>query len=177
MRIVLPVALMLVPMLGGCDRGVTLTNASIEEVVAATKDADRQQPGKWEITTELEKMQLGGAGAGADKRMADVLQQQVGQQRVDTTCLTPEQAKAPALAGIDQLKGGNCRFATLTLKGGKLDATMRCVRPGGVMTVTQSGRYSATDYDLRSTVAQEGGPAPMSMTMHVVARRTGECAK
>ena len=48
-------------LLGGCDRGVNLSDASMQDVARALGGAARQQPGEWETSTALEAMDLGKA--------------------------------------------------------------------------------------------------------------------
>ena len=159
-------------LLGGCNRGVELTDASMQDVAKALGDAARQEPGQWRTVTELEAMNLGKA---ANPRTSAAIKQQIGQQQVASGCLSPAQAGAP---GFGQLRGGSCRFDRFVLKGGQLEAIMHCARPDARLSVTQKGSYSATAYDVHSTLRQEGPKRPAeSMTMHIVGRRTGECAK
>lgn len=162
--------------LAACNQGIDLTNASIEQVVEASKSADKPEPGLWQTTTTLQAMELG-AVAAANPQAAAMMKQQIGKSQTVSACLTPEKAESPVLTGMEQLKNSGCRFDKFALGGGKLDAAMACARPGGKMTVTQKGTYSSTTYDLQSTVAQgEAGKPATSMTVHVVSKRTGACA-
>ncbi|WP_162233723.1 DUF3617 domain-containing protein [Sphingomonas sp. Leaf17] len=161
--------------LAACNQGIDLTNASIEQVVDASKNAETPEPGMWQTTTTLAAMDLGPIAAG-NPQAAAMMKQQIGKTQTISACLTPDKAQSPVLAGIEQLKNSGCRFDTFKLGGGTLDATMACQRPGGRMTVSQKGTYSSTAYDLQSTVAQgDAGKPATSMTVHVVAKRTGAC--
>ncbi len=163
-----------VPM-AACNQGIDLSNASIEQVVEASKTAETPEPGMWQTTTTLAAMDLGPVAAG-NPQAAAMMKEQIGKTQTVNACVTPDKAQSPVLAGIEQLKNSGCRFDTFKLGGGSLDATMACARPGGRMTVSQKGSYSSTSYDLQSTVAQgETGKPGTSMTVHVVGKRTGTC--
>jgi len=157
--------------LAGCDRGVTLTNASMEEVASALGGAARQEPGMWETSTTLEAID---PGQGVAPRAVAAIREQIGRPKVERGCLSAEQASAP---GFGQLRGGRCRFARFVLADGRLDARMRCQRPGATVSVTQQGAYGSTAFDMRTSLRQDA-PAGrgMSMTLHLVGRRVGACA-
>lgn len=170
-------AMMMAPLmlvLAGCDRGIELTNASIEEVAAASKGAQKQQPGEWETTTTLEKVDVGDAKVSA--QVADVLKGQVGQKQTTKACVTKDQVGSPALGDMSKMTGSkDCRFEKFAMKGGAIDATMRCSRPDRSLTVSQKGQYTETGFDIRSVVAQSLGAQSTTMTMHVTGKRTGDC--
>ena len=160
--------------LAACNQGIDLTNASVEQVLEAGKTAETPEPGMWKTTTTLESMNLG--IAAGNPQIAAAMKGQIGKSQTIDACMTPDQAKPPTLVGVEQIKGSGCRFDKFALGGGTVNATMACARPGGRMTVSQKGSYTKTSYDLRSTVAQgETGKPETSMTVHVVAKRTGTC--
>ena len=156
--------------LAGCDRGVALTDASMEEVAQALGGAARQEPGLWETNTTLVAID---PGRGVAPRDVAAIGAQIGRPKVERGCLSAEQAAAP---GFGQLRGGRCRFARFVLADGRLDARMRCQRPDATVLVTQQGAYGSTAFDMRTSLRQDA-PAGrgMSMTLHLVGRRVGAC--
>lgn len=166
---VVPLALLPALLLAACDRGVSLHDASAQEVAKAVNRVARQEPGRWQTSTELVAMDLGpGAGAAARRAVAA----QIGRRQVAVGCLSPEQAGAP---GFGDLRGGTCLFDRFVLEHGKLDAAMHCTRADGRITVVQSGRYESTGYDMRSTLRQQGGAGTLTTTMRITGRREGAC--
>lgn len=164
--------LVLLP-IAGCDKGVDLTNASVEDVAAASRGVQKQQPGQWEITTAVEDFDTSALAGNPDE--AALLKRQLGQKQVTKICVTRDVANTSTFGDLGQLKGSACRFDRFAIAGGKLDAAMHCTRPEGSLTVTQTGSYTATAYDLRSTVKQDAAASPTSMTMHMVGRHLGDC--
>lgn len=162
-------------LLAACgDSGISLTNASIEDVVTQSKGMQRQQPGAWETTTEILAMDLGPAIPGP---VAEIMKRKIGEKRTENSCLTPDQAKSTPFAKLPDRNG--CRFDHFKMGGGTLDALMRCSTPNGIdtMIVSQNGAYSATAFDLTSKVTRKeaSGTSAGSMSMHIVGHRTGDC--
>lgn len=161
-------------LVAGCDRGVDLSNASLSEVAEAARGADRQQAGMWDVSTEVEALDLGAMG---DAATAAQLKRELGRRHTNRACLTQEEASVVGIPGPGALAGAQCRFDRFRMQGGTLDATMRCKRPDGQMVVTQTGRYRRTSYDLHTTVRQTTALARTAMTMHVTGTRIGDCKR
>lgn len=177
--------LMLAPavLLAGCNKGVELKNASVEDVAKATKDAHFITPGKWSTTSEILAINMDGM-PGEAKAMADAMSKtMVGRKTVFDSCVTEEEAKKPAakmFAGGDK---GNCVYDKFSMSGGRLSAVMSCKRPDGqgAMTMTMDGDYGDQSYAVNVEMKMAGGPGPMGGGMTMKARnsgkRVGECAK
>jgi hypothetical protein len=152
------------------------TNASVEEVAEkvreATDDGQLLQPGKWLSKVTIEDVSI----AGMPKEAAEQMKRMVAQTHQAESCLTPEQAKQPKggfFGGNDQ-----CRYDHFTMRGGKIDAQMRCEQGGSTQAMQMTGTYSPDSYEMRMSTSQEQGPGggPMSLKMKVEAKRVGKCS-
>ena len=67
-------------------------------------------------------------------------------------CVTPEEAKRPGGGFLRRQGQRNCRYDHFTMGGGKIDAAMRCERPGigARMTMEMDGDYSPDHYQRRT---------------------------
>src|SRR3954470_7360948 len=77
-------------MLSGCGKkadNVSLKNASVETVANTAQDAVKLQPGQWEMTFAIDKMEMPGMPAGANPAAQP--------PQKASTCITPEQAAKP----------------------------------------------------------------------------------
>jgi len=159
--------------LAGCGKkdDVSLQNASVETVAKTAQNAVKIQPGQWEISFAIDKMEMPGMPAGASERMK--------QTQKTSTCITPEQAAKPAGDLFAGKGSGDCKFDTFTMDGGKMNATMSCQRPGtpGTSKTVMSGTYGSTEFSNEVTSTMSGMPGGQTMTMHATSsgHRVGEC--
>lgn len=159
----------------GSEPAVDETNASVEEVSEKVREASRDrglvQPGKWVSTVSIEEMSMPGMPAD----MAERMQAMASRTRTAETCLTKEDVEKPK----EDFFGGNeqCRYDHFTMKGGKIDAAMRCSQDGVTQLMEMKGTYSSTSYAMQMKSRTEGGPGgeAMTMQMKVDAKRVGEC--
>jgi len=175
MRRILLVALPLCVAACNSKPAVEETNASVEEVAEkvreASDDGQLLQPGKWLSKVTIEDVAI----PGMPKEAAEQMKRMVAQTHQAESCLTPEQAKKPNggfFGGNDQ-----CRYDHFIMRGGKIDAQMRCDQGGTSQAMKMTGSYSPNSYEMRMTTNQEEGPggSPMSLKMKVEAKRVGEC--
>jgi hypothetical protein len=169
--IVLP--LLAVLALGACKKDtVVAKNESAESVAKKIAASDlKPQPGRWESTTKLDKMDMPNMPPQA-KAMMD---KQMHVTQTFASCLTPEQVNQPNGAFF-QKGAENCKYDHFVMAAGTIDARMTCRERGRSMTVTMQGSYTPTDYTMHVTTQGEMQPGmPMSMEMSVAARRVGEC--
>ena len=177
----LAIILPTVALLSACNSSPTVKgeNASVAEVAAATKDAVKLEPGRWETTVAI----LSVEGPGLPPGMADAMKQQAKSQKVET-CLTPEQAAKPPQDMLGAAK--NCTYEKFEMGGGKIDGTLVCKNmpgmPSGEMRATTSGKFASTSYDVVSETtmdmpamggAQKGGK--VITKTQVSGKRLGEC--
>lgn len=164
--------------LAGCDSKpqVDERNASVAEVSNSVRQATREdgliRAGQWVSTVQVEEMSVPGMPPQAAEEMKRMIEQS---HRVET-CLTPEEAGQPNA----NFFGGNdnCRYDHFTMRGGKIDAQMRCESGTGATVMEMDGAYSQDSYTMRmkTRTGGGGGEPPVSIQMKVEAKRTGECA-
>jgi hypothetical protein len=151
----------------------------VAEVAAATKDAVKLEPGKWETKVAI----LSIDGPGLPPGMADAMKKQMQAQKVET-CLTPEQAAQPPQDMLGAAK--NCTYEKFEMGGGTMSGTLVCKgapgMPAGEMRATMSGKFASTSYDVTSESsmsmpAMPGAPAGGKMTTktQVTGTRIGAC--
>ena len=173
MRALLPMMLVLA---AGCDRGVQMENASVEEVAQEMRKEGANDrfidPGKWEQSVTL--VSIDAPGMPDEARTA--MQQAMSQVQVHSVCLTPEEAKSPRedfFTGKDQ----NCRYEHFNWGGGKIDLKLKCEHPNARQTMELAGTYEPKRYSMTMTATNEGsGPVEQfAMKMKVDAKHVGQC--
>jgi hypothetical protein len=178
----LTIMLPAIAMLAGCDSKPTIRaeNASVAEVAAATKEAVKLEPGKWETTVAI----LAIDGPGLPPGMAAAMKQQAQTQKIEV-CLTPEQAAKPPQDMFGAAK--NCTYEKFEMGGGKMNGTLVCKTapgmPTGEMRASVSGQFASTSYDVTSEASMKmpavpGGPAGggiVTTKTQVRGKRLGAC--
>jgi len=169
---------LLLPLLAAaCNSGpsVVAQNASVSEVQqkveAARGSAQLIMPGQWETKVAFTKMEM----PGMEKMPPEIqarMKASLGQPHVTSSCLTPEDAKAPRANMFGAEK--NCRYDHFTMANGQLDAAMTCTTPAGPRTSTMRGSFTPTEFHAVSESKGSGGPIG-AMRVTIDARRTGEC--
>lgn len=160
--------------LAGCNKSdsVTAKNENPEDVAKKVAAANiKPQPGRWESSVKLENLEMEGMPAQAKDAMA----KQMGQTHTFASCLTPEQVNQPD-GGFFQGGAKDCTYKHFTMAGGKIDAEMTCGKAPQVATMTMTGAYSETSYDIKVSSQSEMMPGrPMKMAMAISSRRAGDC--
>lgn len=140
--------------LTGCNQGVSLTNATPEEVAraAGAADAFKLKPGKWQHKVELLGAPVLPAGvpkAVADKMMAAT---------TVTSCLSAEEAQMGPKTFIETpvMKELKCGFAKAEIGGGTISTEMNCTIMGLKTTTRSTGTYSATEYSIDGEQTRAG---------------------
>lgn len=168
-------ALAVLVALTGCKKGVEAKNesaASVAEKVAKSGEL-AFQPGHWESTMKLEKMDVSGMNLPPQAKAQ--MEQQIGTEKTFDSCLTPEEAKKPSSDFFKVAEG--CTYKTFSMSGGKINAEMACAgQQGASRTMKLSGTYDSTTYAMHveGSGSMPGGMT-MSMAMTMNSKRTGEC--
>lgn len=177
------ILLMAVTGLAGCNRSPSIEahNASIADVAAKVKAAGGAESfvraGKWQTSVTIDSMDAPGMPPEASQTMKSMS----AKAHVVDSCLTPEEAKKPT----PEMFSGNsdrCRYENFAMAGGKIDMTMRCAGagPNGNVgqTMKMTGTYDPDSYHMAMiSTTDTGAPemGPMTMKMHLDAKRLGEC--
>lgn len=119
-------------------------------------------PGKWQITTRIEAMDMPDMPAGA-------MQGMLGRPMTNSICVKPADAAAGPASMIGK-DSNNCRTTRLDSGPGRIDAELQCKGPPA-QTITISGTFSADAYDIRSRMAGSG----MITSTRATGRRIGPC--
>lgn len=172
-RQVLLASLILLIAACGSRSTVNEKNATVEEVSQKVRQASHDQgfiqPGKWQSTVTIDKMDM----PGMPPQVASQMRAMMAQAHTTDTCLTPDQVKQPKanfFSGNDQ-----CRYDHFTMGHGKIDAQMTCDQGGSSQVMQMSGTYSPQSYHMQ--MKADGGAAGKAMTMQMTvdAKRVGEC--
>lgn len=170
-------------LLAGCNKGVELKNASVEDVAEATKDAHFITPGQWSTTSEIVSVDLEGLPAEAQKMGASISQSMIGRKNSFESCVTEAESKKPAADLFAGGGKGSCTYDKFVMAGGKIDAAMTCTSPNGPGKVTMSmnGDYGDDAYTINVAMKMPGSPgmpgSGMTMKAKNSGKRTGECKK
>ncbi len=133
--------------------------------VPALAAAQSVTPGKWEITTTVQSMEMPGAPPGIAAMMK-------GRPIRVTHCLTAEEAAKGPQEMMKSRK--ECQFTRYSMSGGKLSSEMVCRQGGGTMTATSTGSFSPTDFTTSGRSVMTGSQ-PMTLTATTVGHRIGDC--
>lgn len=175
-------ALAALAMLAACGKGeVELENASVEDVVKASANAQALNPGQWTNTVKIVSVDVPGMPQAGQAMKDAMTKAMTGQTNVQESCVTPEQAKKPDAALFAGQGQNNCKFEKFEIGGGEMDAVLTC-SPGGQasMKMAMKGPYGGDAYNLTSDMEISGTPGmPGNMVMKIKAestgKRTGEC--
>ena len=176
----LTIVLPAIAMLAACNSkpSVYLENASIDQVGAATQNAFKLEPGKWETSTTILSIE----GPDLPPETVAAMKQRMSGQKVET-CITPEEADKPTRGMLGMAK--SCTFETFEMTGGKFSSSLACKTspdmPVG-MRVTTSGNFAGTSYDVTSATTMHMPPIParpaggdITTTTQVTAKHIGPC--
>ena len=131
-------------------------------------------PGQWEATVQLTEFDM----PDMPEEMRGMMQEQMGQARTSTSCITPEEAAAPEanMFGEDD----DCTYSEFDMSGGTILIAGSCQSEGmpGAMTMRMEGSYTPTTYDMTMNMTMDSGPmGPMTMAGEVSGRFLGpDCA-
>ncbi len=122
--------------------------------------ADMLTPGLYEITTETLATNMPMAPQG------HTVQHCITQEDIDTD---------PERLFNQNPEAQNCDVANFEIGGGKAAMQLSCTMPGGAMTMTMAGTYTATSYDMTNDMEVKAGGMSMTMQSRAIAHRIGDC--
>ncbi len=147
------------------------------EEMAAEMNSVKMEAGQWETQLEIVDLKIDGLPEGAPPNMADMMKSTMSQ--TTKSCITEEQAENPGAEFFAAQDQENCDVKEFDMSGGKIKSAMTCSAPDGAgsMTMTMSGDYTPSEYDM--TMTMESGDMPNNMAMNmkatVTGKRIGEC--
>lgn len=168
--------------LAACNKGAEQTagnrgaNAAISDRGGAAGAAGvKLTPGEWETSTEIVDLKMEGLPAGVPQSAMDHMRPP---RTTVKSCLTPEDAANPNARMLAAQADSRCTSTRADMSGGQIDIAMSCPAPqgSGAMTMTMTGQYSDTSYEMNGDMVMEG-PNGVHMTMksHTTGRRIGDC--
>ena len=154
------------------DGDGTVTSAEMSEAVAEAGSELKPEPGKYELTMELLKVEA----PGAPEQMAQMMGSMMN--RTDEFCLTPEMAEQGFAENFKENQNEGCKVDAFTLEGGNMDMKMSCSDEEGMgdMQIAMQGEVSPTASDM--TMEMDGNIPQLGriqMAMSYKQRRIGDC--
>jgi hypothetical protein len=168
-------AILGVAILAGCSGQNTETAGNNTAATAATNTQTATaaprilalQPGQWETTVEILRMEMTGMpGTPMPQTPPTTVSQ----------CITPEQANKP-IEGI--MAGGalpeGCVSESNNVTDGRIQATFSCAQNNVPTRISMQGVISPTAYEMEMEMSAGEGQTAVRSDMRVRARRLGEC--
>lgn len=174
--ILLPLGLCVILSACGGD-GVSLTNASADQVAAETKAAGlsaRITPGEWQTDVDLTSVDLPGVPAAIRDQMIKATKKPTSHNY----CVTEEDANRPGGLFADDSK--SCTYEKFEMRESKIDVVMLCPGPQGSntsMRLTVQGNFSPDAIYATNEIKIDGGGQAIEMKGKINSRRIGDCAK
>lgn len=126
------------------------------------------EPGQWETTTEVTRLNMAGMPAGVTPPMPP--------PTTISYCMTPDKARRPDanfLTGSSE--GSGCSYTDFTMSGGRIQGTVQCNQQGTSMRTAMSGQFTATGYEMTQQVQVTAGGITTDMESRTTGRRVGDC--
>ena len=154
------------------DGDGTVTGDEMREAVSQAGSDLKPEPGKYELTMELVKIEAPGAPPQVAQMMGGMM------NRTEEFCLTPEMAEQGFAESFKENQNESCKVDTFTLDGGAMDMKMSCSGEdgNGAMSIAMKGDVTPTTSDMTmqmdGTIPQMGD---LQMILSYKQRRIGEC--
>jgi hypothetical protein len=126
------------------------------------------QPGMWETTVEVVRMNMPNMPAGMNPPMPP--------PTTVNYCLTAAQAAQPNanfLTGSGE--AGGCTSENLSMANGRIQGVVTCSAQGTSMRSTMDGQFTPTSYEMTTQVETNAAGQTVEMETRTRARRTGDC--
>jgi hypothetical protein len=149
---------------GGGDSGGNAAKGGGEAKIEAVAF----QPGQWETTVQVTRMNIPNMPQGASPPTPP--------PTTVRSCLTAEQARQPNanfLTGSGE--SGGCTSDNFSMAAGRISGTIQCNSQGTQMRATLDGRYSPTTYEMTMQSETQAQGMNMQMEARINARRIGDC--
>lgn len=173
-RSITAIAALLLVSCGGQDQAGNASTEGNEAATASGGDggggaaAASFEPGQWETTTAVTRLNMAGMPAGVTPPMPP--------QTTISYCMTPDKARRPDanfLTGSSE--GSGCSYTDFTMSGGRIQGIVQCNQQGTSMRTAMSGRFTATGYEMTQQVQVTAGGITTDMESRTTGRRVGDC--
>ena len=126
------------------------------------------QPGMWETTVEVLRMNMPNMPAGVTAPTPP--------PTTVRACLTAAQASQPNanfLTGSGE--SGGCTYENFSMTGGRIQGTVTCNAQGATMRSTLNGQFTPTSYEITTQAQTSANGMNVEMETRTRSRRTGDC--
>lgn len=143
-----------------------------DEVIAATADMAKPEPGRWEVNSEVIEMEI----PGMPPEMRDMAKGMFANMFSSMNyCLTPEQAEQDP-EELWKNTQGDCTWETFEMDGDSVNAKAVCQGgDGGTMRMTMSGTHTPTSYSSDNEMQIQTPQGDGVIKVHVEGRHVGDC--
>lgn len=142
-------------------------NAAAGDRAIAEPQILAMQPGQWEVTAEMRRMETPNLPGNAFPAIPPT---------TTSHCITPDLAAKP-LDGI--MAGGampqDCVSESNNVANGRIRATFSCAQGGVPSRTTIDGAFSPTNYEMTMTMRIGEGDSTINSEMLIRGQRTGDC--
>ncbi len=126
------------------------------------------QPGEWETTVEVLRMEIPGMPAGMNAPTVPAV--------TTRHCLTPEEAAQPNAEFFNgNAAGASCQRENFTIANGQVNGTIVCAAEDATMRSEMNGRFTPDSYEMTARTQTTGQGMTMNGETRIRARRVGDC--
>lgn len=150
--------------LAGCDGAP----APVSEENAPKGKAELLESGLYELTITVDKLASADGSEPATKRSA-------GEEVMRRVCVASEGISSPALYAEDE---DDCTLHNPYVRPGRVQADLRCTRPGvsGQVNLSGNGTYESESFEMDvRTLTALAGSGDYAMSRTIKGSRVGEC--
>lgn len=160
-----------------CNKGVSLTNASTEDVAKAVKESGetaQMRPGKWETKVEMLSMEMPGM-EGMPAQVMEKVKAEAMKPRTISSCMTEEDVKSHG-GKVFGSGDDKCKYEKYEMSGGRIDAVMVCPGGTGEVRMAMTGTFTGDSFAVEQAMDMPGPRGAMHTKARVTGKRIGDCA-
>lgn len=140
------------------------------QTAPATADARLAslQPGEWETSVEVLRMEIPGMPAGVNAPTVPAV--------TTRHCLTPEEAAQPSAEFFSgNTDDASCQRENFTIAGGRVNGTINCTAEGVTIRSEMTGQFAPDSYEMTARTQTTSQGMTMNGETRIRARRVGDC--
>ena len=100
----------------------------------------------------------------------------VGSSHESEQCIKDDRFRTDPKAWMQEQQGQQCEVVQYDLSGGNINMELKCTVPGsGASTITGTGTYSSSGWQMRNVMSMSHGGMNMQITTEVTGTRQGSC--
>lgn len=125
------------------------------------------QPGQWETTVEILRMEMPGMPAGMPAPTIPAT--------TTRHCVTPEEAAQPPAEFFAGNPGDACQRENFTIGNGRVSGVITCSAEGTTIRSEMEGQFSSTSFEMTSRTQTTAQGMTMNGETRIRSRRVGDC--